>query len=50
MKIIVETVIAAPIDEVWRAWNTPADIVVWNKHRLAGLAHHAGRGRPARGR
>ena len=30
MKVIVETVIAAPIDEVWRAWNTPADIVVWN--------------------
>lgn len=30
MKITVETTVAAPIDEVWRAWNTPADVMQWN--------------------
>lgn len=30
MKITVETVVNAPIDAVWRAWTTPADIVQWN--------------------
>jgi uncharacterized protein YndB with AHSA1/START domain len=30
MKITVETHVHAPIDEVWRAWSTPADIVQWN--------------------
>ena len=30
MKITVETLINAPIDEVWRAWTTPADITQWN--------------------
>jgi uncharacterized protein YndB with AHSA1/START domain len=30
MKITVETKVAAPIAEVWRAWTTPADIVKWN--------------------
>ena len=29
-KIIVETKVVAPIQEVWRAWNTPADIKQWN--------------------
>jgi uncharacterized protein YndB with AHSA1/START domain len=29
-KITVETKIAAPIQEVWRAWNTPDDIKQWN--------------------
>lgn len=29
-KITVETTIAAPIEEVWRAWNTPDDIKRWN--------------------
>lgn len=29
-KITVETRIAAPVAEVWRAWNSPADIVKWN--------------------
>jgi uncharacterized protein YndB with AHSA1/START domain len=29
-KITVETKIAAPIDQVWRAWNSPADIMQWN--------------------
>ncbi len=29
-KITVETKIAAPIEEVWRAWNTPDDIRQWN--------------------
>jgi uncharacterized protein YndB with AHSA1/START domain len=30
MKITVETVVRASIEEVWRAWTTPADIVQWN--------------------
>lgn len=28
--ITVETSVAAPLDAVWRAWNTPEDIVQWN--------------------
>lgn len=28
--ITVETRVAAPIEEVWRAWNTPEDIKSWN--------------------
>jgi uncharacterized protein YndB with AHSA1/START domain len=30
VKISVETVIRAPIHDVWRAWTTPSDIVQWN--------------------
>ena len=30
MKITVETTVAAPIDKVWRAYTTPADIKQWN--------------------
>lgn len=30
MKITVETTVAAPIQEVWRAWTTPDDIKQWN--------------------
>lgn len=30
MKITVETTIAAPIEQVWRAYITPEDIVQWN--------------------
>ncbi|MBW7971966.1 SRPBCC family protein [Bradyrhizobium sp. BR 10289] len=30
MRITVETSVAAPIDRVWRAYTTPADIVKWN--------------------
>lgn len=30
MQITVETVVAAPVDEVWRAYVTPADIQRWN--------------------
>ncbi len=30
MKITVETRIAAPISEVWRAYTTPEDIIAWN--------------------
>ena len=30
MKIVVETTVAAPIEEVWRAWNTPDAIRQWN--------------------
>ena len=29
-KITVEAKIAAPIERVWRAWNTPDDIKRWN--------------------
>lgn len=30
MKITVETIVAAPIEEVWRAYTTPDDIKQWN--------------------
>jgi uncharacterized protein YndB with AHSA1/START domain len=30
MKIIVSTIIAAPISDVWRAYTTPEDIMIWN--------------------
>jgi uncharacterized protein YndB with AHSA1/START domain len=30
MKITVETVVAAPVEAVWRAWTTPNDIKQWN--------------------
>ncbi len=30
MKITIETAVAAPIGEVWRAWTTPDDIKQWN--------------------
>ena len=30
MKITVETTVNAPIEAVWRAYTTPADIVQWN--------------------
>jgi uncharacterized protein YndB with AHSA1/START domain len=30
MKITVETTVHAPLQEVWRAWNTPQDIMQWN--------------------
>ncbi len=30
MKITVEATIHAPIEKVWRAWTTPADITQWN--------------------
>jgi len=30
MKISVETEVAAPIEEVWRAYTTPEDIKQWN--------------------
>lgn len=30
MKITVETDVAAPIEEVWRAYTTPEDIKQWN--------------------
>jgi uncharacterized protein YndB with AHSA1/START domain len=30
MKITVETTIAAPIAEVWRAYTSPEDIMQWN--------------------
>ena len=30
MKITVEVTVPAPIEAVWQAWTTPADIVQWN--------------------
>lgn len=30
MQITVETTVAAPVAQVWRAYLTPADIVQWN--------------------
>jgi uncharacterized protein YndB with AHSA1/START domain len=30
MKIVVSTVVSAPLVEVWRAYTTPEDIMVWN--------------------
>jgi uncharacterized protein YndB with AHSA1/START domain len=30
MKITVEATVAASIDAVWKAWNTPDDIKQWN--------------------
>src|SRR5882757_3714821 len=30
MKITVETNVAAPIEQVWRAYTTPEDIKQWN--------------------
>ncbi len=30
MKLTVQTVVNAPIEEVWSAWTTPADITQWN--------------------
>jgi uncharacterized protein YndB with AHSA1/START domain len=29
-RLTVEAIVAAPIELVWRAWNTPDDIVQWN--------------------
>jgi uncharacterized protein YndB with AHSA1/START domain len=30
MKITIETLVHAPVQEVWRAWTTPGDIMLWN--------------------
>jgi uncharacterized protein YndB with AHSA1/START domain len=30
MKITVETNVHAPVDTVWKAYTTPADIMQWN--------------------
>lgn len=30
MKISVETIVSAPIEQVWRAYTTPEDIKRWN--------------------
>lgn len=30
MKITVQTTVNAPIEQVWRAYTTPADIMAWN--------------------
>lgn len=30
MKITVEAIVKAPLEAVWSAWTTPADIMAWN--------------------
>jgi uncharacterized protein YndB with AHSA1/START domain len=30
MQITIEALVRAPVEAVWRAWTTPADIVQWN--------------------
>jgi len=30
MKITVETTVLAPVSDVWRAYTTPEDIIMWN--------------------
>jgi uncharacterized protein YndB with AHSA1/START domain len=30
MKVTVQTLVDAPVDKVWRAYTTPADIKQWN--------------------
>lgn len=30
MKIVVSTIVTAPMQEVWRAYTTPEDIKLWN--------------------
>lgn len=30
MKITIEATVKAPVEQVWRAWTTPADIKQWN--------------------
>jgi len=30
MRIIVETIVKAPIKKVWRTYNTPEHIIIWN--------------------
>ncbi|HZF15033.1 MAG TPA: SRPBCC domain-containing protein [Steroidobacteraceae bacterium] len=30
MKVTVETIVDAPVGDVWRAWTTPDDIKQWN--------------------
>ncbi|MFZ1676986.1 MAG: SRPBCC domain-containing protein [Saprospiraceae bacterium] len=29
-SITVETTVNAPVEKVWKSWNTPADIMQWN--------------------
>jgi uncharacterized protein YndB with AHSA1/START domain len=37
MKITVSTAIVAPIADVWRLYNSPEDIKVWNTARQTGI-------------
>lgn len=30
MKITVETIVNAPLQNIWNAWNNPDDIIQWN--------------------
>jgi len=37
MKITIETIVNAPIEDVWRAWTTPDDIKQWSQRRQHGF-------------
>ncbi|RZK58820.1 MAG: ATPase [Pedobacter sp.] len=30
IKVTVEATINAPVEKVWKVWNTPSDIIKWN--------------------
>ncbi|TCC87256.1 ATPase [Pedobacter frigiditerrae] len=30
IKVTVEATVNAPVEKVWKAWNTPSDIIKWN--------------------
>lgn len=30
MKIVVDALVAAPLNEVWKAYTSPKDIMIWN--------------------
>ena len=40
VKITVKALVNAPVEKVWRVWNTPADIMQWN---TAGPSWHTPR-------
>ncbi|ETZ24329.1 hypothetical protein N824_14365 [Pedobacter sp. V48] len=40
-KITVEATVNAPVEKVWKAWNTPADIIQWNTPTQAGILQAA---------
>jgi uncharacterized protein YndB with AHSA1/START domain len=41
MKISVETLVKAELNQVWLAWNTPADIKQWNAAHESWHTTHA---------
>ena len=41
MKLNVETTVAAPIEQVWRAYTTPAEIKQWTDNTVTNRARIA---------